>query len=104
MAQVCANDGTFMNLCMDIKCPPVAEQCTPGLNHSLSVSVMSYAIMSIVDPTVNGENLESNIGCELPFIKNPYAPKNAASATASVNALTTIFGAILCSYLFLFSN
>jgi hypothetical protein len=35
------------------------------------------------DPTVNNQVLDANWHCEVPFTKNPYAPRNSASRIPS---------------------
>lgn len=60
IAQVCANDETYLQLCLDIACPPTSVQCQP-------------------DPQVGGEVLNAEIGCDMPFVADPYAPRNGAT-------------------------
>ena len=61
VADVCATDPMFMQLCNNIKCPPMEDSCTP-------------------DPTVQGQVLAANIGCDMPYDIDPYFKKNSASS------------------------
>lgn len=66
VAEICANDINFMQICLDIKCPPLEVDCTP-------------------DPTLDQVVLDANVGCDIVYVKDPYArkPKNAARASTS---------------------
>lgn len=66
VAEVCASDPKFMQLCYNIKCPPMEDSCTP-------------------DPTVEGQVLAANIGCDTPYDINPYFKKNSASAQHAIS-------------------
>lgn len=69
VAEVCANDPKFMQLCNGIKCPPKEDSCTP-------------------DPMIEGQVLAANIGCDMPYSVNPYfKPSSAPRATHGSNAL-----------------
>ena len=61
VAEVCASDPKFMQLCYNIKCPPMQDSCEP-------------------DPKVAGQVLAANIGCDTPYNANPYFKKNSASS------------------------
>jgi len=80
VAEVCASDPKFMQLCYNIKCPPMEDSCTP-------------------DPTVEGQVLAANIGCDTPYDTNPYFKKNAAGAQHTTSgqmlALLACLGAAL---------
>ena len=58
VAEICANDHHFVQLCHDIVCPPIGDDCEP-------------------DPTIfvpgSGDlNLDANVECELPNEADPY--------------------------------
>jgi len=61
LADVCANDPGFINICNEIACPPKEDKCVP-------------------DPQIEGQSLAANIGCDMPFFFDPYAPKNDGSS------------------------
>lgn len=58
IADICANDPDFVNLCYNIKCPPTEDECSP-------------------DPIIGGALVASGIGCNMPYAQTPY---NAASS------------------------
>eukprot|EP01034_Spumella_vulgaris_P032543 gene32543-40155_t len=73
VAQVCANDPKFILTCNDILCPPLVEEdCNP-------------------DPFIvkNGElvPLAANLGCDVPYFSDPYAPKSGALRNVDKTAL-----------------
>lgn len=53
VAEVCANDPLFIQICNNIACPPMEDECTP-------------------DPKIDGQVLAANIGCDMPYSVNPY--------------------------------
>ena len=53
VADICANDPDFVNLCYNIQCPPTEDECSP-------------------DPIVGGSRVASGIGCSMPYTPNPY--------------------------------
>lgn len=77
VAEVCASDPKFMQLCYNIACPPMEDSCTP-------------------DPMVEGQVLAANIGCDMPYEINPYFKKNGASVQIS-SSIGMILLALLCS-------
>jgi hypothetical protein len=76
VAEVCASDGKFMQLCNNIKCPPMEDACTP-------------------DPMVEGQVLAANIGCDMPYNINPYFKKNSASGKYSSPKILLIVHALV---------
>lgn len=74
VAEVCANDPKFMQLCGSIECPPMEDSCTP-------------------DPMIEGQVLAANIGCDMPYNINPYfkpssAPRAHHDTTAVLMSVT----------------
>lgn len=57
---VCANEMDFIQTCDEIECPQPDGQCTS-------------------DPVINGSPLDAKLGCDVPYYKDPYAPKSAAA-------------------------
>ena len=53
VADICANDPDFVNLCYNIQCPPTEDECSP-------------------DPIVGGSRVASGIGCSMPYTQSPY--------------------------------
>ena len=82
VAEVCASDPKFMQLCYNIDCPPMEDSCTP-------------------DPMVEGQVLAANIGCDMPYAINPYFKKNSASSTYAYSTYSTVAGLALASVLLL---
>jgi hypothetical protein len=75
VAEVCANDPQFLQLCYDIECPPTADDCTP-------------------DPKLNGQTLAAGIGCLVPFPENPYntAARGGGASYAGVAMAIFVLG------------
>lgn len=74
IAEVCANEYDFLDICNNILCPPTEDECTP-------------------DPMVDGQLVAAGIGCYVPFLKNPYG---AAALLAPSKLLCFI--SILCTF------
>jgi len=68
VAEVCANDPNYMQICKNIQCPPTEDDCTP-------------------DPTVEGQVVAAGLGCDIPFQANPY---NGAKNSSEVSCLTIL--------------
>lgn len=66
LADVCANDPGFIHICNEIACPPTEDKCVP-------------------DPKINGQSLAANIGCDMPYFLDPYAPKNNGYVAYNIN-------------------
>jgi hypothetical protein len=81
VATVCANDPLFLQLCGQIKCPPKQDDCTPN--------------PSILDAQGKPQDLAANLGCDMPYDLDPYAPKN--SARRSAQSLWGVVGMALAS-------
>ncbi len=79
VAEVCATDPKFMQLCYNIACPPMEDSCTP-------------------DPMVEGQVLAANIGCDMPYEINPYFKKNSASMVVPSWSVLLLLSS-LCSVL-----
>lgn len=72
IAEVCANDYTaFLNVCLEIECPPEATFCTP-------------------DPKIEDLVVATNIGCNMPFDADPYASNSAPSFATLRNHLVLL--------------
>lgn len=71
VADICANDPDFVNICNNIQCPPTEDECSP-------------------DPIVGGSRVASGIGCSMPYTQNPYnaAAPNFACAFCYLCMLT----------------
>ena len=80
VAEVCASDPKFMQLCYNIACPPMEDSCAP-------------------DPMVEGQVLAANIGCDMPYEVNPYFKKNRAELKySSANILSMILVTIFSAF------
>jgi len=64
VATVCANDPLFMQLCANIACPPLEDDCTPN--------------PSVTNAQGKQQDLGASIGCSMPYDLDPYSPKNSA--------------------------
>lgn len=73
IAEVCANDYTFLSLCSRIACPPTENDCSPNA-------------------IVNDQIVDVQMGCQIPFDANPYAKSSAtrSASSAAVNAMTSL--------------
>lgn len=60
VATTCAYDPLFVDLCRSIACPPTEDSCT-------------------ADPSIGGQRLAANLGCSMPYVADPYSPKNGSS-------------------------
>ena len=87
VAEVCANDPKFMQLCSSIDCPPMEDSCTP-------------------DPMIEGQVLAANIGCDMPYSINPYfKPSSAPRAHHGTSAfMTSVIVSLLTASLLLRRN
>ena len=88
VAELCANDHHFLQLCYDIVCPPTAEDC-------------------VADPEVlNNEgvyqSLNAGLLCNIPFQEDPYNSENAATNMFKLNGRLYLLVVLLLSILFLF--
>ena len=85
VAEVCANDPKFMQLCNNIACPPMEDSCTP-------------------DPSIEGQVLAANIGCDMPYDINPYFKPSSAPRGSAVSKLATLLCGVFAvgATLFLF--
>ena len=79
VAEVCANDHHFLQLCHDIDCPPYGMDCE---------SDPAIDVGGILIP------LDADLGCDLPYELDPYGIGENAAAIARPNhillALTTL--------------
>lgn len=81
---MCANDMDFIQTCNEIECPQDDGACT-------------------ADPIINNSPLDAKLGCDVPYYKDPYAPKSAAAAplrpgsTGAGLASLVLYGVVLLS-------
>ena len=86
VAELCANDGGFLQLCGSITCPQAQDSC-------------------IASPTYQGQSLETNlqatIDCSLAFAQTPYT--SGAARTTGISAIrgVIIMTAVCFSYVIL---
>ena len=89
VAEVCANDHHFLQLCYDIECPPEIDDCEP-------------------DPKVPNNGgltpLDAGLGCNIPFAEDPYNSRNPATSLNHIGYknlyyFTTLILGIIFSYL-----
>lgn len=80
LADVCANDPGFINVCNEIACPPTEDKCVP-------------------DPKINGQSLAASIGCDMPFFYDPYAPKNEGGSYRKINYLLLLLSIMLSMWI-----
>ncbi len=83
VAEVCANDPKFMQLCNNIECPPMEDSCTP-------------------DPSIEGQVLAANIGCDMPYDINPYFKPSSAPRGSASSMFTTLLCGVLAATAALF--
>ena len=88
VAELCANDHHFLQLCYDIVCPPTAEDC-------------------VADPEVKNnegvyQSLNAGLLCNIPFQEDPYNSENAATNLFKLNGRLYLLVVLLLSILFLF--
>mmetsp|Transcript_6088 Transcript_6088/g.9189 ORF Transcript_6088/g.9189 Transcript_6088/m.9189 type:complete len:258 (-) Transcript_6088:156-929(-) len=76
IAEVCANQADFMDICGFIECPPTEDECTP-------------------DPVVGGEVVAAGIGCDIPSLSNPYSAADRTLPSAILGFLLCIASVLL---------
>lgn len=89
VATVCANDPLFLQLCEQIACPPKEDDCSPN--------------PTIKDKQGKNQDLAANLGCDMPFKLDPYAPKNSAHGRYSgggMVSMTSMFAMVLLAWAF----
>lgn len=78
-------------MCAYIACPPTEDECTPGdlrvysshwrssLMSTLSLVYLSVFCFLLSDPVVGNEVVAAGIGCDMPFLENPYSASSRLS-------------------------
>lgn len=65
-----------MTMCYEIVCPPTGDECTPGIFFSFLFFFYYFLNFKfnfiLLDPTVGGEVVITDIACDVPSIPNPY--------------------------------
>jgi len=64
-------------------------------------SFCSFEWMLIIDPLIGGQTLAANLGCSVPYAKNPYFKSDASKVHISVKL--SIYLMLFLTILFLFS-
>lgn len=79
IAEVCANSADFLHMCNYIACPPTEDECTP-------------------DPVVGNEVVAAGIGCDMPFLENPYSSSYRLSLCWRAVSVSVLFGVIFAVF------
>jgi hypothetical protein len=83
IAEVCALDMNFVQLCENIECPQDEGECT-------------------ADPSIDGINLAANVGCNPRVNADPYGPNSASSTKQMfVSSLHTGIALVVCMMMYM---
>ncbi len=83
VAEVCANDHHFLQLCHDIACPPSGMDCES--DPSIDVDGVLYP-------------LDADLGCDLPYEIDPYGVGENAAPISRPSPLLLIVSTLMLGY------
>ena len=79
IAEICATQAEFVDLCYNIQCPPTGDECSP-------------------DPIIGGVVVSAGLGCNMPYSQTPY--NTATKAAINSVLISVILGLIAFVTLF----